>query len=271
MARVGYRHVHLDAKAGTVWFDRPGVELDPGRHRQRLRGGPDGGRFEAQGGTRPPRWWRVRQQHLRNGRAARAPEGWAVDHPRSVATFEDGGRGLSQGRCRCPPRAATRSFSAPKAASTAHIMDPRTGYPAQGTVSVSVVAPRTIDSEAWAKPYFVNGRQWAAQHKPRIFAFSFAKTGRISHARGSNDKPLFGRLPPPAHRCAAGLVHAAGRPLPETVPADPRKARHPGDLQAAGPGRDGHPAAGGNPGRGCRHHLRRPAAAGRADGAEAAL
>src|SRR6185503_19367820 len=40
----------------------------------------------------------------------------------------------------------------------AHIMDPRTGYPAQGASSVSVIAPRTLDSEAWAKPYFVNGR-----------------------------------------------------------------------------------------------------------------
>ena len=46
-----------------------------------------------------------------------------------------------------------------------HIMDPRTGYPAQGMLSVSVVAPRTIDSEAWAKPFFINGRQWAAKHK----------------------------------------------------------------------------------------------------------
>jgi thiamine biosynthesis lipoprotein len=45
-----------------------------------------------------------------------------------------------------------------------HIMDPRTGYPAQGTVSVSVVTPLTIDSEAWAKPYFVNGRQWTLAH-----------------------------------------------------------------------------------------------------------
>ena len=50
-----------------------------------------------------------------------------------------------------------------------HIMDPRTGYPAQGVVSVSVIAPRTIDSEAWAKPYFVNGRQWTAAHKPAAF------------------------------------------------------------------------------------------------------
>jgi thiamine biosynthesis lipoprotein len=34
---------------------------------------------------------------------------------------------------------------------------------------VSVVAPMTLDSEAWTKPYFINGRQWAAQHKPKTF------------------------------------------------------------------------------------------------------
>jgi thiamine biosynthesis lipoprotein len=31
---------------------------------------------------------------------------------------------------------------------------------------VSVIAPRTIDSEAWTKPLFVNGRAWAEKHKP---------------------------------------------------------------------------------------------------------
>ena len=49
------------------------------------------------------------------------------------------------------------------------IMDPRTGYPAQGVVSVSVIAPRTIDSEAWTKPYYVNGRQWASRHLQKDF------------------------------------------------------------------------------------------------------
>ena len=59
-----------------------------------------------------------------------------------------------------------------------HLMDPRTGYPAQGTVSVSVLAKRTIDSEAWAKPYFVNGRQWTAIHRRpdiRVFLCQDAK------------------------------------------------------------------------------------------------
>jgi thiamine biosynthesis lipoprotein len=57
----------------------------------------------------------------------------------------------------------------------AHIMDPRTGFPAQGSLSVSVVAPRTIDSEAWTKPYFVNGRQWAEKHKPKEFRVFFCE------------------------------------------------------------------------------------------------
>jgi thiamine biosynthesis lipoprotein len=53
-----------------------------------------------------------------------------------------------------------------------HLIDPRTGHPAQGTASVSVVAPRAIDSEAWTKPAFINGRAWMAARKPsgmRVF------------------------------------------------------------------------------------------------------
>jgi len=30
LTKVGYRHMHLDAGAQTVWFDRPGMEMDPG-------------------------------------------------------------------------------------------------------------------------------------------------------------------------------------------------------------------------------------------------
>jgi thiamine biosynthesis lipoprotein len=46
-----------------------------------------------------------------------------------------------------------------------HLMDPRTGSPARGTASVSVVAPTAIESEVWTKPYFVNGRAWTTQHR----------------------------------------------------------------------------------------------------------
>lgn len=42
-----------------------------------------------------------------------------------------------------------------------HILDPRTGRPAEGLAAVSVIAPLTIDTEAWSTALFVNGEQWA--------------------------------------------------------------------------------------------------------------
>jgi thiamine biosynthesis lipoprotein len=56
-----------------------------------------------------------------------------------------------------------------------HIMDPRTGMPARGTASVSIIAPSTLDSEVWAKPYFIQGKQWAATHKPKEFKVFFCE------------------------------------------------------------------------------------------------
>jgi FAD:protein FMN transferase len=54
-----------------------------------------------------------------------------------------------------------------------HIMDPRTGFPASGMLSASVIAPKTIDSEAWTKPFFIDGlkkgRQWAVELKSKGF------------------------------------------------------------------------------------------------------
>jgi len=50
-----------------------------------------------------------------------------------------------------------------------HIMDPRTGYPSMGMLSVSIITPRTIDSEAWCKPYYIWGREWTQKHKPKTF------------------------------------------------------------------------------------------------------
>lgn len=53
-----------------------------------------------------------------------------------------------------------------------HIMDPRTGRPATGTLAVSVVAPSAFDSEVWATALFVNGKDWAQGHTPaglRVF------------------------------------------------------------------------------------------------------
>jgi thiamine biosynthesis lipoprotein len=62
-----------------------------------------------------------------------------------------------------------------------HIMDPRTGMPAEGVLSVSVISPLTLDSEAWATAFFVNGLEWTRAHLRRDFrVFACGASGGCS-------------------------------------------------------------------------------------------
>jgi len=173
LAKVGYRHVHLDEGAHTVQFDRAGVELDPGgigkgyavdRMVDILRqngvttalvAGSGSSIYGMGAPPSEPRGWRI------NIKNPWSPSKTAVELYLKDESISTSG--------------SYEKFFRAEGRIYAHIMDPRTGYPAQGSVSVSVVAPRTIDSEAWAKPYFVNGRQWAAQHKPKEFRVFFCE------------------------------------------------------------------------------------------------
>jgi thiamine biosynthesis lipoprotein len=173
LTKVGYRHIRLDRAAQTVRFDRPGVELDPGGIGKGYAVDRMVDVLRQKGVTIALVAGSVSSIYGM-GAPPTEPRGWRVD-------IKDPRR---------PDRTAAEVFLKDMSLSTsgsyekffraegriyAHIMDPRTGYPAQGTSSVSVVAPRTIDSEAWAKPYFVNGRQWAARHKPKEFRVFFCE------------------------------------------------------------------------------------------------
>jgi thiamine biosynthesis lipoprotein len=163
MAEVGYRNILLDPVAHTVRFARKGVELDPGgigkgyavdRMVQVLRrNGIEMGLVTAAGSSifaigAPP------------GEA-----GWTVsirdprDETRTVQDVVLKDESLSTS-------GSYEKFFEADGKIYAHIMDPRTGYPARGMLSVSIIAPRTLDSEAWCKPFFINGREWASKHKP---------------------------------------------------------------------------------------------------------
>jgi thiamine biosynthesis lipoprotein len=173
LPKVGYRHIRLDAAAGTVSFDRSGVELDPG-------GIGKGYAVDRMVDVLKQQGFQIAlvagsdSSIYGLGAPPTEPQGWRVDikdprHPRKTAVevFLKNMSLSTSGSYEKFFRADGRIY--------AHIMDPRTGYPAQGSLSVSVVAPRTIDSEVWAKPYFVNGRQWAENHKPKEFRVYFCE------------------------------------------------------------------------------------------------
>lgn len=178
MRFVGYRYVLLDRRTLSVHFAKSGVELDPGgigkgyavdRMIEILRREGARAAFISAGGSSifalgaPP-----------------GENGWPVKladarHPGlTAATVCLRNESLSTS-------GSYERFFVADGKRWSHIMDPRTGDPAGGMLSVSVIAPKAIDSEAWAKPYFILGRAWAEQHK---------KTGfRIFMCEDRDDEP----------------------------------------------------------------------------------
>ena len=173
IAKVGYRHIVLDKAAQTVRFDRPGVEMDPGGigkgyavdrmvevlkkngFRTALIAGSGSSIYGMGAPPDEPRGWPVKIKDPWDNRKTQA-EVFLKDSSMSTS-------------------GSYEKFFRAEGKTYAHIMDPRTGYPAQGSVSVSVISPRTIDSEVWAKPYFINGRPWAAKHRPKDFRVFFCE------------------------------------------------------------------------------------------------
>lgn len=162
LGKIGYQNLELDQERKRVRFTRSGVELDPGGIGKgyavdRMAGVLD--RFGVESamisagtssmyavGAPPgePRGWRV---VIRNPKDARQTAAEIYLRNESMSTsgsyekfFEVDGKLYS------------------------HIMDPRTGMPAEGVLSVSVISPLALDSEAWATAFFVNGLEWTRAH-----------------------------------------------------------------------------------------------------------
>jgi thiamine biosynthesis lipoprotein len=166
LARVGWRKIRLDRAARTVRFDAP-VEIDPGgigkgyavdRMVQVLKSRGISSGFITAG----------RSSMYAIGAPPQEPRGWKVEVPNPR------GRGKAEFVFYLKNQSMATSGSTEKffnvgGKTYTHIMDPRTGYPAEGVLQVSVVAPGAIDSEAWTKPYFILGRKWAERSKPKDF------------------------------------------------------------------------------------------------------
>lgn len=164
---VGYRNLILDPKNQTVQFARKGMDIDPGGigkgyavdrmavvlKENGIRSALiSGGGSSIYGiGTPPqdPQGWKVNIKNPRNTSKSVASVYLKDDSLSTSGSYE--------------------KFFYAEGRMWSHIMDPRTGYPSMGMLSVSVVTPKTIDSEAWCKPYYILGRDWTEKHKPTNF------------------------------------------------------------------------------------------------------
>lgn len=161
LRKVGYKNIILDPENRTVRFAQPGVELDPGgigkgyavdRMVDVLKENGIGSALISAGGS----------SIYGLGSPGNETGGWEVTirDPKSprktVASLRLKDESLSTS-------GNYEKFFVADGKLYSHIMDPRDGYPAPGMLAVSVVAPRTLDSEAWTKPFFILGRAWTAQ------------------------------------------------------------------------------------------------------------
>ena len=174
--KVGYRHLRLNSAGHTVRFEIEGMEINPGGIGKgyavdcmvavlRKRGFDTAlvmaSSSSIYGMGAPPdeaRGWRIDIRNPKRPRRHSATEVFLKDRALSTSggyaqTFAADGKVFS------------------------HLIDPRTGFPAQGRLLVSVTAPRAIDSEAWTKPFFIHGRSWALKHRPKRLDAFFCEDG----------------------------------------------------------------------------------------------
>jgi thiamine biosynthesis lipoprotein len=163
---VGWQNVILDRADRTVRFRRPGIEIDPGgvgkgyavgRVVALLRkAGIESGLISAGGSSiyglgAPPGepGWKV---EIRDPKDETKVAAEVVLKNESMSTSGN-----------------YEKFFVANGKLYSHIMDPRSGFPAEGMLAVSVIAPDPLDSEVWAKPYYILGRRWAEANKKKDF------------------------------------------------------------------------------------------------------
>jgi thiamine biosynthesis lipoprotein len=163
MHRNGFRHVVLDEPSRTVRFRRAGLELNLGAIGKgyALDRAADLLRNE----------WGIRSALLHGGGssvlAVGVPptdvRGWrvAVRHPgddtRTLGSVYLADQALGTS-------AATYQYFNNNGKRYGHVLDPRTGRPADGVLSASCVANSAADADALSTAFFVAGVDWTADH-----------------------------------------------------------------------------------------------------------
>jgi thiamine biosynthesis lipoprotein len=191
LAVVGMRHVKLDPEARTVRFLRPGLEINLGsigkgyaldRVAVLLRTNYQvtcallhGGHSSVYAmGTEPGglRGWEVGIRHP-----------W--DPTRRLATVRLRDRALGTS-------AATFQHLEYNGRKLGHILDPRSGWPAEGMASASVVASTAAAADALATAFFILGVE-----KTAAYCANHPEIGAILLPDGDSARPVIVNLRPP--------------------------------------------------------------------------
>lgn len=152
---VGMDYMHLDPTQWTVKFAQPGMEIN-------LGGIGKGYALDRAGQQFPG----LRNALLSAGHSSLLAKGkpywdshWQIDvlHPLEpgmrVATVRLKDRGFSTS-------GVSEQFFWHQGRRYSHLIDPRTGWPVQGVLQVSVVAANASVAEVLSTAFFVNGLQW---------------------------------------------------------------------------------------------------------------
>jgi thiamine biosynthesis lipoprotein len=163
--RIGYQHVIVDTAERTIRFDRPGVELDLGgiakgyavdRAVSVLRHYPITAALVSAGGST-----------LYGLGAPPGRKGWEVSiqdpiDPRRIA------RGVVLKDRALSVAGSSEKFFEVGGVRYSHIMDPRTGRPVQGVLSVAVLAGSGTVGDALDDAFFVEGVEKSREHVRRL-------------------------------------------------------------------------------------------------------
>jgi thiamine biosynthesis lipoprotein len=173
LALVGSRWIELDAEHRTIRFRKPGVRLSLGSigkghaldacgARLRAAGIDD---FLLHGGNSSV----LAAGCPRSGRGTSAPAlaaGWEVGIVHPLRPNRRLGTLLLTGRALGTSGAWAQSF-VHEGRRYGHILDPRTGQPADGVLSATALAPTAAEADALATAFFVLGPDGAADYCER--------------------------------------------------------------------------------------------------------
>ena len=199
LRRVGMRHVELNDDRRTMHFRRPGMEINLGsigkgyaldRAAALLRERANVPAALLQGG---------RSSVYAIGSAPGNERGWpvGVSHPwdpeRRLAMLWLRDRALGTS-------AATFQHLEYNGHKLGHLLDPRTGWPAEGMAGATVVAPTAAEADALATAFFVLGVERA-----RAYCAAHPEVGAVLLPDGEDARPVVLGLTPREFRLVAAV------------------------------------------------------------------